>query len=323
MDTVKHLTENQLLGFAAGSLEKREQSYIGSHLLSCAACRNLLPLPTPQRIFAILTGEDEPEERKLKDKSLFLTLFSSVKSSFRNPPVLVWSLGSLMIILGFSVFVWFAVVSGSKTEDEIARGFDSGIVEIKQSKINRQNPPPTENISDNEKPLSPSKSNRDVADTKPIVLKTDSLKKRDLKLSEKKSQPKSIGLAKENISLTRGGPAKCGEENPVEMEIGSTNNQGLVFRWAKVPNAATYHLYISDDDEILIDEYETEQETSYVMRKTLDKAKTYKWKVIVTLENGSTTAGTSQKFTVEDIQQNQIRKSEKKRKSEVRCAENK
>ncbi|NJM52122.1 MAG: hypothetical protein HC846_01255 [Blastocatellia bacterium] len=82
-----------------------------------------------------------------------------------------------------------------------------------------------------------------------------------------------------------------------------------------------YHLYISDDDEILIDEYETETETTFVLNKKLDQLKTYKWKIIITLENGQTIPGPSNKFTVKDFQTKQM-KSEKTRNTDVRCSAN-
>lgn len=316
METVKHLTENQLHSYAAGSLEKGERSEIGRHLLCCAACRDLLPLPTPQRLFAILMGGDDLRE---ENKSPFLTLFSSAKTAFRKPPVLAWSIGSLVIILGFSVFMWFAIVSGSNNKDEVARGFDTGIVEIKQSKIDRQiQPPPTENNSNDEKPISSNNSNLSVANKKPIVLKTDSQKGK-LKLTEKNLPPERNNLVadKESISLTRGGSAKCGEEISVVMEFASKDG-AITFRWKKVENAIKYHLYISDVQEILIDEYETQDGTSYILKKTLDPEKTYNWKILVTLENGETVIGTSQKFTAKEIK---VKNFDKKEKSSTRCSE--
>ena len=93
----------------------------------------------------------------------------------------------------------------------------------------------------------------------------------------------------------------------------------FVFKWKKVQNAAKYHLYISDEDEILIDEYETEAETTFVLKKRLNPLKTYMWKIIVTLENGKKMIGTSQKFTVRNFQTNQNR-FEKRKDSVVRCS---
>ncbi len=99
------------------------------------------------------------------------------------------------------------------------------------------------------------------------------------------------------------------------------SKENFVFKWKKIPKAAKYHLYISDDEEILIDEYETEAETIFVLKKQLDPLKTYKWKIIITLENGQTLPGPSNKFTVKDFQTKQM-KPEKKQNSKIRCSTN-
>lgn len=80
-----------------------------------------------------------------------------------------------------------------------------------------------------------------------------------------------------------------------------------------------FRVYISDDEEILIDEFETEQETSFVLKEKLDPTKTYKWKIIVTLENGQTMVGAAQKFTVKDFQTNKI-KPDNKKGADIRCS---
>jgi hypothetical protein len=122
----------------------------------------------------------------------------------------------------------------------------------------------------------------------------------------------------ENISATRGVSAKCGEKKTIEVEF-AVSKEILIFKWKAVPKATKYHLYISDDEEILIDEFETEAETSFVLKKTLDPLKTYKWKLVVTLENGNTLVSDSQTFTMKNFQTNQ-KKIEMKRNSETRCS---
>jgi hypothetical protein len=119
--------------------------------------------------------------------------------------------------------------------------------------------------------------------------------------------------APDNISSTRGGgvPADCSSETPVETEIG-LSGEAVTLKWQKVPHAVKYHLYISDDEEILIDEYETERETSYTFKKPLDAAKTYRWKVVVTTEDGKTIAGDSQKFTVKSLRQSAANRGKSK-----------
>lgn len=96
----------------------------------------------------------------------------------------------------------------------------------------------------------------------------------------------------------------------------------LVLRWQRVPNAVKYHLYISDDEEILIDEFETENSTSYLLKKQLNPKRSYIWKVIITLENGQVIAADSQKFTSEDIRSIQKRVSGIRQRSVTRCSGN-
>src|SRR5205085_73706 len=133
--------------------------------------------------------------------------------------------------------------------------------------------------------------------------------------SERKSLPKKV-----QVSTTRGGKAECSEEKSIELEF-SAVKEDLVFKWKKVPNAAKYHLYISDDDEILIDEFETEGETSFILRKPLDTLKTYKWKILITLDNGKTVVSPYNKFTVREYETNRL-KQEKKMNAEIRCTGN-
>lgn len=126
----------------------------------------------------------------------------------------------------------------------------------------------------------------------------------------------------ENISSTRGSSAaKCADELPFETEM-LLSGKDVILEWEKVPNAVKYTLYLSDEEEILIDEFETAGGTSYVLRKPLDPQKTYKWKVVVTLENGDTVIGDSRKFTLRNLNPGK-KKTKKKGKSEIRCSEDK
>lgn len=118
------------------------------------------------------------------------------------------------------------------------------------------------------------------------------------------SKKPSLKQPNETVSATRGVTGKCGENQTIQIEF-SADKENFAFKWKAVPKAAKYHLYISDDEEILIDEFETPNETSFVLKKPLDLLKTYKWKIVVTLENGETVVGDSQKFTVKDLKSDQ------------------
>ena len=305
------------------ALEKKRKHEIGRHLLQCDFCLKKLPSPTPEQFWKVLMTENEVNDGDT-DKTDVSPRLGFVSGLFTFPKVLTWSAGGLAIILIFMVLMWFSVAIPSNEEKEVAQVFDTEIAELKENKTVEGNIPQDNLISKPNDPTTSSEPNHAVVISKP---KNVDLQNRGESLPIENSltpQSKKVIPSKKlaNISLTRGVTAKCSDENQIEMDF-VTGKESTVFRWLKVPNAVKYNFYISDDEEILIDEYETEQETSYVMKKPLDAAKSYKWKVIVTLENGNTTVGASQKFTVGDIQQNKKKKSEKKRKSEVRCAENK
>lgn len=53
---------------------------------------------------------------------------------------------------------------------------------------------------------------------------------------------------------------ECGNEGQTDLEI-EIIGENIMLKWKKVPDASKYHLYVSDEDEILLDEDETEQAT--------------------------------------------------------------
>ena len=324
MNKGEHLTEKQLSDYFGDALETEKRHEIGRHLLQCDFCLKKLPSPTPEQFWEVLMTENEVNDWDTEKTDVSPRL-GFVSGLFTFPKVLTWSAGGLAIVLIFMVLMWFSITTQSNKEIEVAQVFDTEIAELKQNETIERNIPQNDLTSKTNNPTSSSEPTRAVVISKP---KNVDLQNRNIKFpieNNLSTQSKKIIPNKKlaNISTTRGGSTeKCSEEDSVEMEFGSNNNESVVFRWTRVPNAIKYHLYISDDDEILIDEYETGQDTSYTLKKPLDPAKTYKWKVIITLDDGQTKSGTSQKFTVKDVLQNQ-KKMTGKKKSDIRCSENK
>lgn len=309
MTNFKHLTQIELVAYHSDSLEKNERHEIGKHLLNCAECRKLLPMPSVEKFWAaIMTDSEIQEVPQKEDTENFL---SSVTSFLKLQSGLLWGGAALIIIFCFSFLLW----SGSTdSSNEVVQTFDNEL----SSELNFPSPvqtPIKENLT------SSADSNRTVVPT-PQKLKLDSPKPKisQNNLSQDFKKPSLKQPPGETISATRGSSAKCSENREVEIEL-SLSKENLVFKWKKVPKAVKYHLYISDDDEILIEEFETDVETTFVLNKKLDPLKTYKWKIIVTLENGQTIPGPSNKFTVKDFQTKQM-KSEKTRNADVRCSAN-
>ena len=271
-----------------------------------------------------MTDDDAEDSRE--ERTNLTAQLSSIFQSLKHPKVFALSAAALAVLIFFSAFIWLGVAKSSEMETEVAQNFEPAQSVFNQNsdeQINLSSMLPT---GENSYPFSPATTSRTIA--KPDSPATSNTPKHNLKTAARtdislKTQVKSADEAeKANISSTRGGPSvlpKCAVAVTVEMATDS-KGEAVTLKWKKVPNAAKYHLYISDDDEILIDEYETEQDTSYVLKKPLDPVKIYQWKVVITLEDGSTVIGDSQKFTIKNFQPNQ-KKSERKEKSNIRCSQ--
>ena len=312
MTNIKHLTNNQLIAYHNGSLEKYESHTIGKHLLMCAECRKQLPIPSVEKFWsAILTENESEADMKTKKSNPFSSLFEAFSSFWSLHFGLVLSGAALLVLLSFSFLIWLNIVA---EPNEVAQSF-----EVSNDLSSKHNFP----LPDQ----SPTGNNRDsLKNANQVVSSTSKQPKIESpkpKLSSEKNinpnfDRKNLKEKQDKISSTRGISAKCGENPKIEFEL-SGNKENFVFKWKKIPKAVKYHLYISDDEEILIDEYETEAETTFILKKQLDPLKTYRWKIIITMKNGRIVAGPAKKFTVKDFQINQT-KPEKKKDINIRCS---
>ncbi|HLM62120.1 MAG TPA: hypothetical protein VK308_15040, partial [Pyrinomonadaceae bacterium] len=127
MNPVKHLSKEQLFGYAADSLEPSHENEVGRHLLLCADCRKLLPVPTRQQFLSVLLGETEHLEQQhhhsfeesFSPWARFLALMSLLFSERK----LAWSVGgagALILVAGFSFLIWRATIKPSDPS-ELAR----------------------------------------------------------------------------------------------------------------------------------------------------------------------------------------------------------
>ena len=306
MKNIKHLTQPEILAFAKDSLPQGEANEIGRHLLQCEMCRKLLPLPSVEQFWAAITKEIEPDYEPMtgKPKLNMVSTVSSISSFLKLQSGLLWGSALLIIIFSFSFLIWLSVADSSR---EIAGKLENGAGSELNSPIPEETP--TNKNSAN--------SNQVVVNPSPKITKPKLPKQKIGQSISSQNLIKSNLKQREVVSAARGIASNCQEEKNIALEF-TTSKENFVFKWKKVPKAVKYHLYISDDDEILIDEYETSNETTFVLKKPLDPLKNYQWKIIVTLENGNKVIGSSQKFTVKNFQTYQI-KPEKRRDSESRC----
>lgn len=323
----EHLTKNQIAGYRTGGFDALERHEIGRHLLKCESCRRSLPAPTFDDFWNAVMIERETELSPASEESDILPPFGfSLSKIFGSFSGLAWSGAALVVLCIFSLMFWLSLGRESNQGREVAQTFNSEKTDFNTAQLGSGEQTlsrPTQN-PENDKQVFSSDSNRPANSKQPSAsgrqnnlnssVREDVSRNSAVK-SNKDDQPKTI-------SSTRGGviSANCGGETSVETEIG-LKGETVTLRWKKIPNAVKYHLYVSDDEEILIDEYETERETSYVLKKSLDAAKTYKWKVVVTTEDGKTIVGDSREFTIKGLQLD-LNKSGRKEKPQIRCLQN-
>ncbi len=131
MKTVEHLTKEQIQAYAADSLAQIESSAIEKHLLQCAACRDALPAPTPERFWSALL-EDEPKREEsfaIENLSPAKSPFATVFSFFRQP--VAWGAAALILLAGISFLIWIGTAKQSNPKTQVAQTVEAPKVENK------------------------------------------------------------------------------------------------------------------------------------------------------------------------------------------------
>jgi hypothetical protein len=313
MKTSEHLSKIELFKFSSGLLSEQKIVIAGRHLLGCEDCRKALPAPTPDRLYSVLTGGENAG-----DKDSGRSVWTSAFNSF-DPINLVWSGGALLIILGFAFLFWmnFQSTETGKSKKELAS------VHQQETKII---PRPNSDNDGKNSVLPPAMEKQDpgpaevkrTSDGSGKIFQEKASKPKERYLNRKKEN--SIEKKVNKISATRGADKSLPECNESNLDLSfQSKDDEILLNWKKVPEAIKYHLFIADEDEILIDEYETVSETSYALTQTLDPEKTYSWKILVTLKNGETLVAKSRKFTFRDMQVGELKQN--RQKTDARCSE--
>lgn len=313
----EHLTKEQLQAYRSDNLPLAERREISGHLLRCKTCLAALPAPTPQQFLAAVFRENTIDDAT--------TILSTETKSFHNhffkPSLLVLGGAMAVILLATTLLISFAAINLTSTEKELAESF-----EVTNSEIVPGEPETNSNQNlQNVKPdnLSVNSAAAKVSGNRNIRVSSGSQNQRNKSaaqssLNSRTNNAPSISKPPA-VALTRGAIEPCAVENAFETSFSKTENS-IVLKWKPVPNAAKYQLYVSDDDEILIDEYETERETSYNLTKPLSLDKSYQWRIIATLRDGQRVVGDSRRFKLQDLQNK--RNVEKKDKAAIRCLKN-
>jgi hypothetical protein len=189
---------------------------------------------------------------------------------------------------GFAILllagIYFVGVQKFSTSNTVAKSENNAVT-------NELNPVPATvaNQTTHEKEQLPIKSvdvpNRDSR-PKPPLTKTDQRKVAGVTASGPKLQN----------AETRGSENPCSGGATISLESKSDGKE-VFLKWNSVKGAESYDIYISDLDENMIDHFESKSQTYYRSAVRLDPAKSYRWKLIITLKNGNKIVGPPQILT--------------------------
>ncbi|MGI8542938.1 MAG: zf-HC2 domain-containing protein, partial [Aridibacter sp.] len=270
MNAARHLTQEQIAGYTANSLDHEEKRVVGRHLLQCENCRNLMPAPTHEQFWSALMGDSERdkilsvEKHTISEKSPFSIFFSS----FRPFRTLAWSGGALIVVAAFSLFIWLGATRQSNSNVEITRKVEvPNRIESNKSE---------NNLSGNEQ-LPVSVSNTDSKETNPKTentanmqppsVRNQSANKKVIRENTKKTKnpedeelaflldntPPAISSLRPNGEMILRGNNKQNSDSargftliaPVGETVIETKPE---FKWEQVANAKSYKITIFDQD---------------------------------------------------------------------------
>lgn len=286
----EHLHISEIALFRNGPLSREEVREATRHLLACRDCRDLLPKPSPEEFLKSILIEQDNNSEKLKSSFSQSRGFLSFLDGFRPTlqPIAVVAL--LMIVTAGLSFLILLEPTSSTDENLVAS--------VKDNQLTGSDlilPVPGHEI------YQPSNSDR-IGDPKPDAGLTN--RRQAIKTEKPKGKPLQVPASSTRVETqTRSVDGPCGFNESISLET-SVSDDGIRLTWNKVTHAAKYRVYISDLEEKLVDQFETDDETSYVSGAKFERDIIYKWRLIITLKSGETVVGDSQKFLVNKMNGN-------------------
>lgn len=284
-----HLNTDLLRAFRSGEISQSEKLSVERHLIQCSDCRARSPLPTaPELLSAVFRENDIGASGAARLISGELRFGSrSFGQAFRLavPACLL-----VLIAAGFAyLFLSQATISGN--ESEIARTSEP---ELLNSGTQPNSPPIDTEHSTSEPNIATSKGS---TKSEKYQLQGKSPMQRDPSARSAVVLPRPDRGAP---SSTRGPNLRCGEQVKIAMSLRPTE-AGIELRWDAIADAVKYTVYVSDFNEKLIDEFETQDKTVYVVAAHLDPDTRYEWKLLVELKDGRSIVGRSRSFSAKGI----------------------
>lgn len=294
-----HISASDVSAYRADTTTFRSIE-IGRHLLVCKECRAKLPSVSPNEFRACLANSND----------LYLVSDDAHKPAFLSFPKFttlsrVVSFATLAIVLVGGIY--FARLNRT-TEDTRSIAKNETAPGASNTESGFPNPPKAD--PNRSKIITPANNTneRDIS-------------KRVITGPAPKRPGNSERQATSRTTETRGTENPCSSGAVLNLESGASSNE-IFLKWDAVKSADSYEVFISDLDENLLDHFQSKTQNFYQKTMTLDEGKTYRWKLIITLKNGSRIVGPAQDLKASSIE-DQTRpggNSRKERASfEVRC----
>jgi hypothetical protein len=305
MKTVEHLTKEQLQAYSVNSLAPGEADSVGKHLLQCAACRDRLPVPTPEQFWSALLVDEPEREESFGGENLAPARSPSsfVFTFWRQPAVL--GACALILIAGFSFLIWLGASKQTNPEPEVARTNETP--KKAETSNTENNFPITENLPDtttgdqvqtaenqNDSRLQlqrPAKSEINSSNATKTPNKPRETENRELAQLLENTPPAVSSLRPNGEMILRNG--NNDDQNPnnapafaLLAPVGETVLENAPeFRWQKAANAKSYRISILDADfnEVLTAEMSG---NSFTPGKPLKRGAKYLWRVAAQTASG-------------------------------------
>ncbi|MBX3290005.1 MAG: hypothetical protein KF855_11745 [Acidobacteria bacterium] len=322
MTSEEHLQISDILAYRERQLSAEDHTMAARHLIRCPECRNQLPVPTADEFWNCLMGSDE----KATEETIRIPVWIAIKESLggvlpARPTMRNAVLASLLAIaiLGFSALL---MMPGGALDDEnmVAAVNNTDARDIPDP-MSYESPTRNEIVNSDDPVSSTASQASKAATAEQDVARSDAA--RNGRIPGRINDRRASASGSRRQAKTRG-KTPCEGQRSVALEARQTDD-GLLLTWEKVRNAVTYNVYLSDLDERLIDHFETDERTSYLVTAELDPETTYRLRLIVKLESGERIVSESQDFRMSDLkrksQSTGTIKMQKKTTASVRCVE--
>lgn len=304
MNSIEHLTEEQLHGYLARSLEREESHRVGRHLLQCDVCLKAMPAPTREQFLSALFGDEEFDEQQVSpvQKHIPSTLlpFSTTLPFFWRPTTLAWSAGALILVLSFTFFAWRAGLqysNGGETAQSVSESDapaatkESGIITpttVEETVTASNDESPKNEISEAAKPSSIKPRPKPSIEVETNKISGNSEDKEIAALINKTPEAVSSlrSLREEMVLRGEGQGSNSAPTFALIFPVGQTVTETEpTFRWEKAAGATSYRISILDQEfnEVLTARV---SENSFKPDKPLKRGEKYLWSVTAQTEKG-------------------------------------